>query len=344
MNSSQIYQLIKEIFANKKINYKLLNKLKRKSVSDLKSTVKIYLLQFLFDKEDKTAHILNKNDLWFIKENADNIDIINKYIVLLSNILKKDNLFNIDIIKEFELFINTDIGTKLVYIISILNQFNLSNIIYLLFLGFVIGEKKEFIKRNYITNLKDILKNINLDISSDSNRLYVYSLSERVLEILNLYICLNKYLAREKNYINKLRNVLLNADSQNCNLFVYYNKLAKEELLDFLFFKKEGDTSSIIYKKKVLELKKIIDSKIEDYKKMNQELFNDNLSNSEENINEINNISEQENEDEDDDDDEEEEEEEIVEEEIKEKIIISTDGKMQNSLLNEDINSKLMSH
>ena len=63
MDSPDIYQFICEIFKEKKINYDLMVKLNQKSTSDTKTTIKIYLLQFLFDQEDKTAHILNKNDI-----------------------------------------------------------------------------------------------------------------------------------------------------------------------------------------------------------------------------------------------------------------------------------------
>ena len=183
MDSPDIYQLICEIFKEKEINYDLMVKLNQKSTSDIKTTIKIYLLQFLFDQEDKTAHILNKNDVWFIRENPENVNMINKYIILLNNIIKRDDISSIDIIKEIESFIDTDIGTKLIYIISILNKFNLQNIIYLKFLGFIIGEKKDFIKRNYLLNLQNLLEQVDTP-----SKIYINSTSENTLEILNLYI------------------------------------------------------------------------------------------------------------------------------------------------------------
>lgn len=60
MNSDDIYQRLCQLFSQRDINYDLMNKLNKMSVSNLNNTIKIYLLQFLMDQEDKTAHIQKK--------------------------------------------------------------------------------------------------------------------------------------------------------------------------------------------------------------------------------------------------------------------------------------------
>ena len=347
MDSPDIYQLICEIFKEKEINYDLMVKLNQKNISDIKTTIKIYLLQFLFDQEEKAIHILNKNDIWFIRENPENVNMINKYIILLNNIIKKDDISSIDIIKEIESFINTNIGTKLIYIISILNKFNLQNIIYLKFLGFIIGEKKDFIKRNYLLNLQNLLEQVDTP-----SKIYSNSTSENTLEILNLYIFFKEFLSYEKNYISSLKNALNTLDySQDFNMNLYYIKLIKEELLDKLFFKEENNLSSDIFIKKVLNLKQVIINKVEDFKKFNQDLFEDDLSNNEESLNEINELieleeegdeekeegNEEENEEKDLKEEEKEDKKEVKEKKEKENKIIINNSKMQNLLLSNNI-------
>lgn len=336
MDSPDIYQLICEIFKKEKIGYDLMLKLNLKSISDTKTTIKKYLLQFLIDPEDKITHIQNKNDIWFIKENPGNIDIINKYIKLLSNIIKKDDISNIDIIKEIEPFIDTDIGTKLIYIISILNKFILPNIIYLQFLGFIIGEKKDFIKRNYLLNLQNLLKQFDT-----SSKIYIHSTSENTLEIFNLYILFKEFLSKDKNYISSLKNALNTLDySKDFNISIYYNKLIKEELLDKLFFNDENNLLSGIFIKKVKNLKQVIINKVENFEQLNQDLFEDDLSNNEESLNEINNMIELEEEEGDEEEKEEKEDQkEIKKNKEEENKIIINDNKLKNLLLPNDIKS-----
>ena len=203
MNTNEIFNKIVAIFKTKKINFKLQLKLEQQSHTDDKDLIKLYLFQFLLDQTNKTASIYDINDIWFIKERAANIDLINKYILLFENVMKRNDIFNIDIIKEIEPFFDSDIGTKIIYIISILNKFNLPNIIILLFLGFLIGEKKDFIKENYKKNIKDLLKSIGseIDFSLISSNSYIYSLNESMLEKLNIYFFFLKFLNKEKKYI-----------------------------------------------------------------------------------------------------------------------------------------------
>lgn len=349
MNSNDTFQLICELFKKRKINSQLINKLEQKKVSDLKSTVKLYLLKFLIDPDDKTAHIYNKNDLWFIKENAENIDIINKYILLLYNIIKKDNISNIDIIKEIEPFIDTNVGTKIIYIISILNKLNLQKIIYLLFLGFIIGEKKDFIKRNYLMNIKDLLSIIEPEISDTQSDIHIYYLNDNALEILNLYVFFNKFLSNEINYIYSLRNALNTKDSPDFNKYQFYNKLIKEGLIDTLFFKEENNIISNVYKNKVVNMMQIIKKNVENYNKMNQDLFKDDLSNNEEFLKEFNegiDLEEKEieerrenNEEDEDEANEDNEKEDMEKENIEDKSNLFID-KIKNSTSINNINLK----
>ena len=76
MDSCEIFQKLKQVFDQQDINHELLSKLKQKTVYLNKNTLKIHLLYFLMDKDDKTASIKNPKDLWFIKENPDNIKLI----------------------------------------------------------------------------------------------------------------------------------------------------------------------------------------------------------------------------------------------------------------------------
>ena len=334
MDLVEIYQIICEIFQKEKINYDLMIKLNQGTNSNVKTTLKIYLLQFLFDQEDTTAHIGNKNDIWFIKENPENINMINKYIIILNNLIKKDDISNIDITKEIESFIDTDIGTQLIYIISILNKFNLPNIIYLQFLGFIIGEKKDFIKRNYLLNLQNLIKQINQDVPDTHSKINIYSTSENSLELLNLYIFFKKFLNKEKGYIFQIKNDLNTADdSQDFNKLLYYYTLIKEKLLDKLFFKEENNITSDIYIKKVKNLKQVIKSKVEGFIKSNKNLFEDGLPNNEESLNETNEMIELKEEDEGG------EEEEMKKKKEGENKIIFNDNKINNSLLLGNIKS-----
>ena len=77
------------------------------------------------------------------------------------NLSKKEDHSKVNIYKEVELFINTEIGNKLVYMISLLNKLNLSPPIILLFIGFLLGEKKDFIRNSIrITNIKKNRSNL----------------------------------------------------------------------------------------------------------------------------------------------------------------------------------------
>ena len=74
------------------------------------------------DKDDKTATIKNPKDLWFIKENPYNLNLIIQYVNFMINLINKDDYTNMNIYKEMEEFVITDIGYRLIYILSILNN------------------------------------------------------------------------------------------------------------------------------------------------------------------------------------------------------------------------------
>ena len=68
MNDTNIYETLCQIFQQKDIDNKLLKKLKLENLSKAKTTIKIYILEFLIDSEDKKSIIKDLNDIWFIKD------------------------------------------------------------------------------------------------------------------------------------------------------------------------------------------------------------------------------------------------------------------------------------
>jgi len=135
MNFDEVCQNFFKIFENKEINYELFEELKQEKILKLKATYKIYLIDFFIDPEIKNV-VKNKNDFWFINEN------IYKYIELMIKLIQTEDMSSIYIYKELEIFINTEIGKRVLYIISIINRLNSTNNIYLLFVGFILGEKR----------------------------------------------------------------------------------------------------------------------------------------------------------------------------------------------------------
>lgn len=103
MNPLDIYQNLCEIFNTSEISNELFQKLKKPNKSDFKTTIKLYLLQFLIDKEDKTTVIRNSNDIWFLKESMIEKDIIIKYIKLIGEMLKVDSFYKLNIYKYIEI-------------------------------------------------------------------------------------------------------------------------------------------------------------------------------------------------------------------------------------------------
>ena len=265
MNSDEVYQHLVQIFEKKEIDYKLFEELKQESVSKLKTIYKIYLLEFFSDPEDKKIVIKNKKDFWFLNENVDNLILVYKYIELMIKLIQTKESSSINIYQELEIFINTTIGNKVLYIMSIINKLNLPSNIYLLFIGFILGEKKDFIKKNYIANLQDLLQMIKSDIKNINPNMPITSLDENTLEILNLYFIFKIYKNKNKNTIESFEKALTNS-LQNFDLNNYYYKIHKSKLINFLFFE-DNDYDYMI--SKIIKTK--VDELIENKKKYIQE-------------------------------------------------------------------------
>ena len=277
MGCQNTFQLLSQIFGTNRLDNKLLNELKLKQMNDKKATIKIYLLQFLLDPEKDTS-INSQNDLWYIKDNPENKNIINNYISLLIYLLKKEeNELDDAIIKSIESFLETNMTNKIFYISSILNKFNMEKIFYLLYLGFILGNKKEFIKNNYVNNLRDLLIPIDTDFCNIISKKPDFFRKEKTLEILNLYVFFNLYLKNNYKSINSIKNYLINLEENDFNISKYYSLLYKEKLLDSLFFKDTATFSKGIFKKKELIIMDSIKIKIKEFNDKENE-NNENLS------------------------------------------------------------------
>ena len=96
----------------------------------------------------------------------------------------------------------------MIYIISIINKLYLPEQINLLFIGFLLGEKKEFIKTNYLKNFQNLLSLAGSDIVINS-QMKIFSLSEVILEVVNLFIFFLINIEEDKNSINSLKKFLI---------------------------------------------------------------------------------------------------------------------------------------
>ena len=264
MNPADIYQNLCEIFNTREISNELFQKLKKLNKSDFKTTIKLYLLQFLIDKEDKTAVIRNLNDIWFLKENITDKDIIIKYINLIGEMLKVDSFYKLNIYKDIEILMVPSIEEKISLIISILNHLYYPELILLLFIGFVLGEKIEFIKKNYIRNLKDLLKTVKSDITNIDSNMNIISLDKNILETLHLYIFFLTNKKSDKKSINSIKNLLISSEVDGFNLNEYYKKLEIFKLLDNVFYQNEVDNLGSKYKDNILKLLNKIKKEIKD--------------------------------------------------------------------------------
>ena len=287
MNFQETYQQLNQIFEQKEINNELLAELKNRRIAEIKTTLKIYLLEFLIDPEDKKATIKTEKDFWFYNENAETTNLINKYIELMINLIKTDKFFSINIFKDMEIFINSNIGNKIIYMFSILNILDLPDNIYLLFLGFILGEKKDFIKKNYISNLKDLLGIIKSNILNINEQMPISLLDENNLEILNLYFFFKMFKPRDKISIDSIENALFSFDS-NFNKIIYYYKIEKSKLLENIFFIENNNLKIDIIIKKVNLLIQNIKKDINDFLLKNNNIIIEESSESEEFLNEEN--------------------------------------------------------
>ena len=106
MNFKNLYEYLCQIFQEKCFSTKLINQLESENITELKTTIKLYILKFLLNQDDVNHFIQSSNDIWFIKDKASNNDLIIKYIELMINLIKTDDYSKINIYKEIEIFIN----------------------------------------------------------------------------------------------------------------------------------------------------------------------------------------------------------------------------------------------
>ena len=69
-----------QIYETSKFNKKLFEKLNQQKLTNIKITIKIYFLKFLFIIKSELAYIIKKNDFWFLKDSLENKELIEKYV------------------------------------------------------------------------------------------------------------------------------------------------------------------------------------------------------------------------------------------------------------------------
>ena len=254
MNSSNILENLCQIFEQKIIDNKLLFQFKSENVSQLKTTLKIYILEFLLDSNDKNAKIAKSNDIWFIQENSENSELCFKYIELMINLINAEKLNKVNINNEIDMFINTKIGNKVFYLISILNKFYLPDTINLLFIGFALGESQEFIRNNFFVNLKELLFLAKSEITQFDKKMNICSLNENILECINVYFLFLIFFRKDIDSINSIKSFLFNSLPNGINLNNYYKQLEQAGLLKYLYSNKDNIiNNNSLYQQKALE-------------------------------------------------------------------------------------------
>ena len=213
MNFQETYQQLSNIFEDKEINNNLINELKESKDMEISKEIKKCLLEFLIDPDDKKLNIKSENDFWFINANDDNLFLIQKYIDLMINLIKTENSENINIFKKMEIFINSNIGNKLIYIFSIISRLGEPKYAYLQFLGFIIGENKDFIKKKYLQRVENLLKKVESNIFDINTEMPISSLDENILEILNLYFFYKVFNDKDKDIISSIEKPLVGSNN-----------------------------------------------------------------------------------------------------------------------------------
>ena len=283
MNFQETYQQLSNIFENKEINYNLINELKESKNMEINKEIKKCLLEFLIDPDDKKLNIKSENDFWFI--NVNDKFFIQKYIDLMIDLIKTENSENINIFKKMEIFINSNIGNKLIYIFSIISRFDEPKYVYLQFLGFIIGENKDFIKKKYLQGVENLLKKVESNISDINNKMPISSLDENILEILNLYFFYKVFNEKDKDIISSIEKPLVNSNN-DFNKIIYYNIIENNKLLLCVFVLNEEIMKSKIIKQKENNMILNIKNQIEEFNINNQNLLDNEKANNEESLEE----------------------------------------------------------
>ena len=163
MDINNIIKELQEIYQTSKFNPSLLLSLNGNDISDAKTSIKTYLLKFLINVNDTTEK--DATDFWFSKYSIDNMKLIEKYIKFSIKYIKE--MSNKEITECSSLlneFLPTEIGKKLTIIYLILEKVKFPLESVFLFLGFLIGSSKPFIRNDYLDNI--------------FNLYYFYSLNE----------------------------------------------------------------------------------------------------------------------------------------------------------------------
>ena len=184
--------------------------------------------------------IKDYDNLWFVKEKTDKYELIQKYLELTIDYIKGKN--KLTILSIISPFLNTIIEKKIIYIYLIIDKCELSDMLILLFIGFILGDEQKFIKELYIESISTILLNFTkLEIKNKSKHLPFYDIKDKVFEIINLYIFLNQKKGKEKKTNNNL-NIEESIDIEEEDIILLYNSLLDNNSFDELqldyFYKK----------------------------------------------------------------------------------------------------------
>ena len=203
MNQRKIFQNICEIYATSTFDIHLYTKIENlNKKKDSAYIAKKYLLQFLLDSKDKTQVFNNYNDLWFVKDKVENIELIKKYIKLMIDYINNNNN-NSNILNIINNFLETSISKKIIYTYLIIDKCGLPNTLILSFLGYILGDTKKFIKLNYIECILSLLAYAEINIQNINSEMPIYEMNEKVLEIINLIIFLRLKNIRENKDMNE---------------------------------------------------------------------------------------------------------------------------------------------
>ena len=210
-----------QIYSTKKFDYELFIQLENLKPNVI-NTLKKYLLNFLIDDKDKKGTVKSFNEFWFNKEQTDNYDLIIKYLDFNIQLIQSNNIFFKPKIL-LEIFQNTLIENKLIFINLIIQRYDLPNIILISFLGYLIGEKKEFIKEKYVNDLNELLNFGKLnELKGEPD---FKCLDEQFFQIINLFtyflVC-----KKESNIeISYLNNIICDYSKINkLNLYYFFSK------------------------------------------------------------------------------------------------------------------------